>query len=68
MNEVPEFLRLPLLDAGSLPPAARTDLLRRLGRHSEAAVSYEMAPGPAGTEAERRYLARRHAEMSVASD
>ena len=46
-----------------LLPAARADLLRRLGRNAEAALSYEQALDLAGTEAERRYLARRHAEM-----
>ena len=51
-----------------LLPAARADLLRRLGRHSEAAVSYGQALDLAGTVAERRYLARRHAEMTAAAD
>jgi RNA polymerase sigma-70 factor (ECF subfamily) len=51
-----------------LLPAARADLLRRLGRHAEAAVSYEQALDLAGTEAERRYLARRHAEMIAATN
>jgi RNA polymerase sigma-70 factor (ECF subfamily) len=50
-----------------LLPAARADLLRRLGRHAEAAVSYEQARNLAGTEAERRYLGRRLAEMTAAS-
>ena len=49
-----------------LLPAARADLLRRLGRYAEAAVSYEQARNLAGTEAERRYLARRFAEMTAA--
>jgi RNA polymerase sigma-70 factor, ECF subfamily len=43
-----------------LLPAARADLLRRLGRHGEAADAYAAALALAGTEAERRYLARRH--------
>ena len=51
-----------------LLPAARADLLRRLGRHAEAALSYEQALDLAGTEAERRYLARRHAEMIAAAN
>jgi RNA polymerase sigma-70 factor, ECF subfamily len=46
-----------------LLPAARADLLRRLGRPGEAASAYEQALDLVGTEAERRYLARRHAEM-----
>jgi RNA polymerase sigma-70 factor (ECF subfamily) len=49
-----------------LLPAARADLLRRLGRHGEAADAYGEALGMAGTEAERRYLARRHAEVTAA--
>jgi RNA polymerase sigma-70 factor (ECF subfamily) len=45
-----------------LLPATRADLLRRLGRHAEAATSYREALELAATEAERRYLARRLAE------
>jgi len=51
-----------------LLPAARADMLRRLGRHAEAADAYEEALGLAGTEAERRYLARRRAEVTAAAD
>ena len=49
-------------------PAVRADLLRRLGRHAEAALSYEQALDLAGTEDERRYLGRRHAEMIAATN
>jgi RNA polymerase sigma-70 factor (ECF subfamily) len=42
--------------------ATRADLLRRLGRREEAARAYEEALGLVGSEAERRYLARRLAE------
>jgi RNA polymerase sigma-70 factor (ECF subfamily) len=42
-----------------LLPATRADLLRRLGRQTEAAVAYREALELAATEAERRYLARR---------
>jgi RNA polymerase sigma-70 factor (ECF subfamily) len=45
-----------------LLPATRADLLRRLGRSAEAAVSYREALDLAGTDAEYRYLARRLAE------
>ena len=45
-----------------LLPATRADLLRRLGRHSEAAAAYRTALDLAPTDAERRYLARRLAE------
>jgi RNA polymerase sigma-70 factor (ECF subfamily) len=48
-----------------LLPAARADMLRRLGRSGEAASAYEEARDLAGTEAERRYLERRRREASV---
>ncbi|HEV7647130.1 MAG TPA: RNA polymerase sigma factor [Actinophytocola sp.] len=47
-----------------LLPATRADLLRRLGRHAEAAAEYRAAIELAGTDAERRYLAGRLAEVS----
>jgi RNA polymerase sigma-70 factor, ECF subfamily len=50
-----------------LLPAARADLLRRLGRHREAAASYSEALDLAGNDAERRFLARRLAETDAAS-
>ncbi|MFC3817842.1 RNA polymerase sigma factor [Planomonospora venezuelensis] len=40
-------------------PAARADLLSRLGRFPEAAAAYREALGLAGTEPERAYLRRR---------
>ncbi|MEV4294316.1 RNA polymerase sigma factor [Microbispora rosea] len=46
-----------------LLPAARADLLRRLGRTPEAADAYREAAGLAATDAERRYLARRLAAL-----
>jgi RNA polymerase sigma-70 factor (ECF subfamily) len=49
-----------------LLPATRADLLRRLGRHSEAAAAYRIAFDLAPTDAERRYLARRLAEAGRA--
>jgi RNA polymerase sigma-70 factor (ECF subfamily) len=48
-----------------LLPATRADFLRRLGRHAEAATSYREAIGLATNDAERRYLERRLAEVSV---
>ncbi len=45
--------------------ATRADLLRRLARPAEAAAAYRQALDGAGTEAERRYLARRLAETSA---
>jgi RNA polymerase sigma-70 factor (ECF subfamily) len=46
-----------------LLPAARADLLRRLGRHGEAAAAYEEALALVGNAAERAYLARRLKEV-----
>jgi len=45
-----------------LLPATRADLLRRLGRRSEAAAAYRDALGLASTDAERRFLSRRLTE------
>jgi RNA polymerase sigma-70 factor, ECF subfamily len=58
-----------LAESGSLAgyhllPAARADLLRRLGRQAEAADAYSEALALAGTDAERRYLTRRQLEAS----
>jgi RNA polymerase sigma-70 factor (ECF subfamily) len=47
-----------------LLPATRADLLRRLGQHAEAAASYRKALDLAVNDAERRYLARRLAEVN----
>jgi RNA polymerase sigma-70 factor, ECF subfamily len=43
-------------------PAVRADLLRRLGRHREAATAYRVALDLADNEAEREFLAARLAE------
>jgi RNA polymerase sigma-70 factor (ECF subfamily) len=40
-------------------PAARGDLLRRLGRHEEAAAAYREALALVGSDVERRFLERR---------
>jgi RNA polymerase sigma-70 factor (ECF subfamily) len=48
-----------------LLPATRADLLRRLGRPEEAATAYREALELVATEAERRYLARRMAEVTT---
>jgi RNA polymerase sigma-70 factor (ECF subfamily) len=58
-----------LAGAGSLAgyhllPATRADLLRRMGRRAEAAASYRQALALSATEPERRYLARRLAEVA----
>jgi RNA polymerase sigma-70 factor (ECF subfamily) len=48
-----------------LLPAAKADLLRRLGRRSEAADAYRQALGLLMPDAERRYLQRRLDEVSA---
>ena len=67
---------LALVDALAAPgtlagyhllPATRADLLRRLRRNDEAAQAYGEARALAGTAAERRYLARRLAEVTEAA-
>ncbi len=52
------------LDGYYLLPATRADLLRRMDKRDAAADSYREALGLAATEPERRYLARRLAEVS----
>ena len=57
--------------AGSLSgyhllPAAKADILRRLGRRAEAAVAYERALELVTQDAERRYLERRLREVEAA--
>jgi RNA polymerase sigma-70 factor, ECF subfamily len=50
-----------------LLPATRADLLRRLDRHADAAISYRRALELATTDAERRYLTRRLADADAHS-
>jgi RNA polymerase sigma-70 factor (ECF subfamily) len=61
---------LPLIDELAAPladyhlwHAARADLLRRLGRHDEAAAAYRAALGRVGSAPERRFLEGRLAEV-----
>ena len=61
---------LALLERVELPgyyllPAARADLLRRLGRNAEAAEAYRAALALVTNDAERRFLSRRLAEVSA---
>jgi RNA polymerase sigma-70 factor (ECF subfamily) len=49
----------PRLRDYHLLPATRADLLRRLGRHAEAADAYERTLTLAPSDTERRYLTRR---------
>jgi len=72
MSEGPEagLAMIELIPSDGLPeyhllPAARGDMLRRLGRRSEAAEAYRAAHDLAGTDAERRYLERRRREVSA---
>jgi RNA polymerase sigma-70 factor (ECF subfamily) len=67
---------LRLLDAlaaeGALPafhllPAARADMLRRLGRHAEAADAYREALALVGNEPERRFVEGRLAAAAAAA-
>jgi RNA polymerase sigma-70 factor (ECF subfamily) len=46
-----------------LLPVARAELLRRLGRHAEAAASYRRALALVSNEAERRHLGKRLREI-----
>jgi RNA polymerase sigma-70 factor, ECF subfamily len=62
---------LPLLDSLAEPlagyyllPATRADVLRRLDRRAEAAAAYRDALALAPTDAERRYLSGRLAQVS----
>ncbi|TDD28235.1 RNA polymerase sigma factor [Actinomadura sp. KC06] len=59
---VEELERSGALTSYHLLPAARADLLRRLGRHRDAARSYRRALDLARTDAERRYLTNRLTE------
>jgi len=52
------------LDSYHLLPVARAELLRRLGRHTEAAESYRRALELVSNDAERRYLERRLREVA----
>jgi RNA polymerase sigma-70 factor (ECF subfamily) len=47
-----------------LLPAARADILRRLGRHAEAAGAYRRALALATNDVERRFFRRRLSEVS----
>ena len=57
----------PALKAYHLLPSVRGDLLRRLGRHTEARAAFEAAAAMAGNRRERDLLTRRAAEASAAA-
>jgi RNA polymerase sigma-70 factor (ECF subfamily) len=52
------------LEGYHLLPAARADMLRRLGSNREAAESYELALGLVSNDSERRFLERRLREVT----
>jgi RNA polymerase sigma-70 factor (ECF subfamily) len=52
------------LEGYHLLPAARADLLRRLGRGTEAALAYDQALALVSNGAERRFLQRRREEVT----
>ncbi len=56
------------LDGYHLLHATRADLLRRLGRGPEAVDSYHRALDLTGSDAERRFLARRLVEVAEVAD
>ncbi|GAA2177771.1 sigma-70 family RNA polymerase sigma factor [Arthrobacter parietis] len=56
--------RARALDGYYLLPAAKADLLRRLGRRTEAHSEYQRAQELAPSEVERRYLGKRLAETA----
>jgi RNA polymerase sigma-70 factor (ECF subfamily) len=60
---VDELIAAGRLERYHLAHAARADLCRRLGRAAEAAASYRRAAELAQQEPERRFLARRLAEL-----
>lgn len=55
----------PALNGYQYLPAARADLLRRLGRDVEAAEQYRQALLIVGNDVERRYLQRRLADVTM---
>jgi RNA polymerase sigma factor (sigma-70 family) len=57
--------RIDGLDRYHLWHAARADLLRRLGRHEEAAMAYRRAHELATNPADRRFLAARRSDLDV---
>ncbi|HEY2263887.1 MAG TPA: sigma-70 family RNA polymerase sigma factor [Streptosporangiaceae bacterium] len=57
-------LRSPALDSYYLFHAARADLLRRLGRDTEAAAAYATARGHTANPAEQAFLDTRRASLS----
>jgi RNA polymerase sigma-70 factor, ECF subfamily len=64
LEEIAELERAGRLDGYRYLPAAKADLLRRLGRADEARAAYDAALALADNAAERAFLARRIGQMS----
>jgi RNA polymerase sigma-70 factor, ECF subfamily len=64
LDEIAALERDGRLEGYRYLPAAKADLLRRLGRTGEAAVAYRAALALSGNEAERQFLTRRLAEVT----
>jgi RNA polymerase sigma-70 factor (ECF subfamily) len=67
LDEIADLERDGRLDGYRYLPAAKADLLRRLGRTGEARAAYRAALALADNAAERRFLARRLAEVGGAA-
>jgi len=65
--EIDELEQDPRLAAYRYLPAAKADLLRRLGRTADAAEAYERAIALTANETEHAFLAGRLAELSTSS-
>jgi RNA polymerase sigma-70 factor, ECF subfamily len=65
LNEVEVLERDGRLSGYRYLPATKADLLRRLGRHPEAAIAYRAALNLTDNEAERKFLSARLAESSA---
>jgi RNA polymerase sigma-70 factor (ECF subfamily) len=63
LDAIDQIADLKALGGYYLLPAARADLLRRLGRFEDAAGQYRSALALVGSEPERRYLERRLEEV-----
>jgi RNA polymerase sigma-70 factor (ECF subfamily) len=64
LHLVTELDRDAELSGYHLLPVARAELLRRLGRHTEAAESYQRALDLVTNETERRHLEKRLREIA----
>lgn len=66
LESIARLATMPELEKYHLLPAARADLLRRLGSYDEAAKYYGEALALVTNESERRYLERRLEEVNAA--